>query len=64
MTLSAVLDLVGAFLSVEVALTVTDAVVRIQDDDVARGDAGRGARLGTGSEPPARAGTGALGSWA
>ncbi|MPQ99356.1 inorganic phosphate transporter [Modestobacter sp. I12A-02628] len=30
-TLSAVLNLVGAFLSVEVALTVTNAVVRIQD---------------------------------
>jgi PiT family inorganic phosphate transporter len=32
-TLSAVLNLVGAFLSVQVALTVTNAVVRIQDDD-------------------------------
>ncbi len=32
-TLSAVLNLVGAFLSVEVALTVTNAVVRIQDAD-------------------------------
>jgi PiT family inorganic phosphate transporter len=32
-TLSAVLNLVGAFLSVEVALTVSNAVVRIQDDD-------------------------------
>lgn len=32
-TLSAVLNLVGAFLSVEVALTVTNAVVRIQEDD-------------------------------
>ena len=31
--LSAVLNLVGAFLSVEVALTVTNAVVRIQDPD-------------------------------
>jgi PiT family inorganic phosphate transporter len=31
-TLSAVLNLVGAFLSVEVALTVTNAVVRIQDE--------------------------------
>jgi len=31
--LSAVLNLVGAFLSVEVALTVTNAVVRIQGDD-------------------------------
>jgi inorganic phosphate transporter, PiT family len=31
--LSAVLNLVGAFLSVEVALTVTNAVVRIQDSD-------------------------------
>ena len=30
-TLSAILNLVGAFLSVEVALTVTNAVVRIQD---------------------------------
>src|SRR5690606_33424421 len=30
-TLSAVLNLVGAFLSVEVALTVTNAVVNIQD---------------------------------
>ena len=30
-TLSAVLNLVGAFLSVEVALTVTNAVIRIQD---------------------------------
>jgi PiT family inorganic phosphate transporter len=30
--LSAVLNLVGAFLSVEVALTVTNAVVKIQDD--------------------------------
>jgi PiT family inorganic phosphate transporter len=30
-TLSAVLNLVGAFLSVEVALTVTNAVVKIQD---------------------------------
>ena len=29
--LSAVLNLVGAFLSVEVALTVTNAVVKIQD---------------------------------
>jgi inorganic phosphate transporter, PiT family len=32
-TLSAVLNLVGAFLSVEVALTVTNAVVKIQDSD-------------------------------
>ena len=32
-SLSAVLNLVGAFLSVEVALTVSNAVVRIQDDD-------------------------------
>lgn len=32
-TLSAVLNLVGAFLSVEVALTVTNAVVRIQESD-------------------------------
>ncbi|MFT3889770.1 MAG: inorganic phosphate transporter [Arachnia sp.] len=32
-TLSAILNLVGAFLSVEVALTVTNAVVRIQDAD-------------------------------
>ena len=32
-TLSAVLNLVGAFLSVEVALTVTNAVVRIQEPD-------------------------------
>ena len=31
-TLSAILNLVGAFLSVEVALTVTNAVVKIQDD--------------------------------
>jgi PiT family inorganic phosphate transporter len=31
-TLSAVLNLVGAFLSIEVALTVTNAVVNIQDD--------------------------------
>ncbi len=31
--LSAVLNLVGAFLSVQVALTVTNAVVRIQADD-------------------------------
>jgi inorganic phosphate transporter, PiT family len=31
--LSAVLNLVGAFLSVEVALTVTNAVVKIQDSD-------------------------------
>lgn len=31
-TLSAVLNLVGAFLSIEVALTVTNAVVRIQDE--------------------------------
>jgi len=31
-TLSALLNLVGAFLSVEVALTVTNAVVNIQDD--------------------------------
>lgn len=31
-TLSAVLNLVGAFLSVEVALTVTNAVVKIQDE--------------------------------
>jgi PiT family inorganic phosphate transporter len=31
-TLSAVLNLVGAFLSIEVALTVTNAVVKIQDD--------------------------------
>jgi PiT family inorganic phosphate transporter len=31
-TLSAILNLVGAFLSVEVALTVTNAVVRIQDE--------------------------------
>ena len=30
-TLSAVLNLVGAFLSIEVALTVTNAVVKIQD---------------------------------
>jgi len=30
-TLSAVLNLIGAFLSVEVALTVTNAVIRIQD---------------------------------
>jgi PiT family inorganic phosphate transporter len=30
--LSAVLNLIGAFLSVEVALTVTNAVVKIQDD--------------------------------
>ena len=29
--LSAVLNLVGAFLSVEVALTVTNAVVKVQD---------------------------------
>jgi PiT family inorganic phosphate transporter len=32
-TLSAILNLIGAFLSVEVALTVTNAVVRIQDVD-------------------------------
>jgi PiT family inorganic phosphate transporter len=32
-TLSAVLNLVGAFLSVEVALTVTNAVIRIQNPD-------------------------------
>ncbi|HSN43696.1 MAG TPA: inorganic phosphate transporter, partial [Propionibacteriaceae bacterium] len=32
-TLSALLNLVGAFLSVEVALTVTNAVVRIQNAD-------------------------------
>ena len=32
-TLSGLLNLVGAFLSVEVALTVTNAVVRIQDSD-------------------------------
>lgn len=32
-TLSAILNLVGAFLSVEVALTVTNAVVRIQNPD-------------------------------
>jgi PiT family inorganic phosphate transporter len=32
-TLSAVLNLVGAFLSVEVAITVTNAVIRIQDSD-------------------------------
>ena len=32
-TLSALLNLVGAFLSVEVALTVTNAVVRIQNSD-------------------------------
>jgi len=32
-TLSAILNLIGAFLSVEVALTVTNAVVRIQDAD-------------------------------
>jgi PiT family inorganic phosphate transporter len=31
--LSAVLNLVGAFLSIEVALTVTNAVVKIQDSD-------------------------------
>lgn len=31
-TLSAVLNLIGAFLSVEVALTVTNAVVKIQDE--------------------------------
>src|SRR3954471_3006866 len=31
--LSAVLNLVGAFLSVEVALTVTNAVVKIQNSD-------------------------------
>src|SRR4051794_35682793 len=31
--LSAVLNLVGAFLSVEVAITVTNAVVNIQDSD-------------------------------
>ena len=30
-TLSAILNLVGAFLSVEVALTVTNSVIRIQD---------------------------------
>ena len=30
--MSAILNLVGAFLSVEVALTVTNAVVKIQDD--------------------------------
>ncbi|MFT3875868.1 MAG: inorganic phosphate transporter [Propioniciclava sp.] len=30
-TLSAILNLIGAFLSVEVALTVTNAVIRIQD---------------------------------
>lgn len=32
-TLSAVLNLVGAFLSVQVALTVTNAVIRIQNQD-------------------------------
>jgi PiT family inorganic phosphate transporter len=32
-TLSAILNLVGAFLSVEVALTVTNAVIRIQNAD-------------------------------
>ncbi len=32
-TLSAILNLVGAFLSVEVALTVTNAVIRIQNPD-------------------------------
>lgn len=32
-TLSAVLNLIGAFLSVEVALTVTNAVIRIQDSN-------------------------------
>jgi PiT family inorganic phosphate transporter len=32
-TLCAVLNLVGAFLSVEVAVTVTNAVIRIQDSD-------------------------------
>lgn len=32
-TLSAVLNLVGAFLSVEVALTVTNSVIRIQNSD-------------------------------
>lgn len=32
-TLSAVLNLVGAFLSVEVAITVTNAVIRIQNPD-------------------------------
>jgi PiT family inorganic phosphate transporter len=31
-TLSAILNLVGAFLSIEVALTVTNAVVKIQDE--------------------------------
>jgi PiT family inorganic phosphate transporter len=31
-TLSAILNLVGAFLSIEVALTVTNAVVRLQDE--------------------------------
>ena len=31
-SLSAILNLIGAFLSVEVALTVTNAVVKIQDD--------------------------------
>ena len=30
-TLSAILNLVGAFLSVEVAITVTNAVIRIQN---------------------------------
>ena len=32
-TLSAILNLIGAFLSVEVALTVTNAVIRIQNPD-------------------------------
>ena len=32
-SLSAVLNLVGAFLSVEVAITVTNAVIRIQNPD-------------------------------
>ncbi|MDO5068370.1 MAG: anion permease [Propionibacteriaceae bacterium] len=32
-TLSAILNLIGAFLSVEVALTVTNAVVNLQDSD-------------------------------
>ena len=31
--ISSVLNLVGAFLSVEVALTVTNAVIKIQDDE-------------------------------
>ena len=34
-TLSAILNLVGAFLSIEVALTVTNAVVKIQDESAA-----------------------------